>query len=202
MKRIIAAALFFCAVGWSGEKRPPTGEAMNEAVGITATYVDSDELKQIFGTNFDNMFAVIEVTLTPKGGKPLDIHLDDFLIRSEQTGDHSGPLASAQIAGQGTLIVHKPDESKKGKGGGWSMGGLGIGMGGGGGAPPAESRTEIKNSETRDPLLDVLKRKILAEKPATETVSGLLFFSIEKDKPKNLVLSYTTEPGKLRIKFK
>jgi hypothetical protein len=205
MKRIIALALVLAAAAWSGEKKPPSGEAGNEVVGVTATYLDADELKQIFGTDFDKMFSVVEVTLTPKGDKPLDVHLDDFLIRSEQTGDHSGPLSASQIAGQGTLVIHKPDESKKGKGSGisWGMGGMGMGAGGGsGGAPPPESKTEIKNSETRDPLLDVLKRKILAEKPVTQPVSGLLFFSLDKDKPKNLVLIYSTTPGKLRMKFK
>jgi len=145
---------------------------------------------------------VIEVTLTPKGGKPLDVHLDDFLIRSEQTGEHSGPLAAAQIAGQGTLVLHQSDAQKGKSGISWGMGGLGMGAGGGSAAPPPEVRAEIKNSENRDPLLDVLKRKILAEKPAGETVSGLLFFPLDKEKPKNLVLIYSTEPGKLRIKFK
>jgi hypothetical protein len=203
MVRRLAHSLLFVALAFAGEKRRPSGEASNDAVSVTATCLDSGELKQIFGTDFDGMFSVVEVTVTPKAGKALDIHLDDFLIRSEQTGDHSGPLAASQIAGQGTLVVHKPDESKKKRGGGWEMGGLGIGMGGGGSSePPPESRTEIKNSESRDPMLDVLKRKILAEKPASQAVSGLLFFSLEKEKPKNLVLIYSTEPGKLRIRFK
>jgi len=206
MKRTIAWALILCAAAWipaSGkEKRLPAGEAANEAVGVTATCLDADELKQIFGTDFDNMFSVIEVTLTPKGDKPLDVHLDDFLIRSEQSGDHSGPLAAAQIAGQGTLVVHQSDRTKTKQGISWGMGGMGMGAGGGSAAPPPEVRAEIKNSETRDPLLDVLKRKILVEKPTSEPVSGLLFFPLDKEKPKNLVLIYTTEPGKLRIKFK
>ena len=76
-----------------------------------------------------------------------------------------------------------------------------------------ETKTEIKTSEKRDPLLDVLKRKILTEKPVNEPVTGLLFFSLDKEKPKNLVLVYTTPAPpatdesaaaipKLRIKFK
>jgi hypothetical protein len=206
MKRKIACALILSAVAWSlawsKDKKLPSGDAMNEAVGVNASVLDADELKQIFGTDFDNMFSVIEVTLTPKGGKPLEVHLDDFLLRSEQTGEHSGPLSGSQIAGQGTLVVHQNDRDKGKKGAGWSMGGLGMGMGGGSSAPPPEVRAEIKNSETRDPLLDVLKRKILAEKPTSETVSGLLFFPLDKEKPKNLALIYTTAPGKLRIKFK
>jgi hypothetical protein len=203
MRRIIAAALLLCAAVWCKDKKLPAGEAGNDSVSITATYFDSETLKDTFGTDFDNLFAVVEVTLTPKNGKTLDVHLDDFMIRSEQTGDHSGPLAASQIAGQETLVVHQGDarKGKSGFGSGISLGPIMMG-GGGGGAPPPETKTEMKTSEKRDPLLDVLKRKILAEKPATEAVSGLLFFSIEKDKPKNLVLVYSAQPDKLRIKFR
>jgi hypothetical protein len=225
MRRLIAAGLILCAMAlckpaWCKDKKLPSGEASNEAVHIDATCLDAEQLKDTFGTDFDNMFSVVEVTLTPRGGKPLDVHLDDFLIRSESSGEHSGPLAPSQIAGQATLVVHQTDAKKGGRTG--FGGGLGpIMMGGGGSsAPPPQSRVEVKNSETRDPLLDVLKRKILPEKPVGEPVTGLLFFPLDKEKPKNLVLVYTTpaapapdpnapvpapsggNPDKLRIRFK
>jgi hypothetical protein len=213
MKRTIAVALMLCAAAWSREKRLPAGEASNDTVKVAATCLDAEQLKETFGTDFDNMFSVIEVTLTPKGGKALDVHLDDFLARSEQTGAHGGALSASQIAGQDALVVHQ-DDVKKGKGGiSWGGGFGGMGGGGGGGAPPPETRTEMKKSDKRDPLLDVLKRKILADKPVNEPVTGLLFFSLDKEKPKNLVLIYTTpapQPTdenataipKLRIRFK
>ncbi len=218
MKRTFAVALslclVLCAAARSGEKRLPAGIAANDMVSIAATCLDSEQLKETFGTDFDNMFSVIEVTMTPKGGKALEVHLDDFLIRSEQTGAHGGPLAASQIAGQDALVVHQGDGPKK-KGSGVSWGGMGgIMMGGGGSAPPPpETKTEMKNGDKRDPLLDVLKRKILTEKPASETVTGLLFFSLDKEKPKNLVLIYTTPIApatdenapaipRLRIKFR
>lgn len=214
---MIAAALMILAVAWGKDKKLPSGEAGNETVNVQATYLDDAQLKETFGTDFDNIFSVVEVTLTPKGGKPLDVHLDDFLMRSEQTGAHSGPLAASQIAGQDTLVVHQSD-AKRGHTG--FSGGLGPVMMGGGGnaAPPPESKVEVKNSEKRDPMLDVLKRKILPEKPITEPVTGLLFFPLDKEKSKNLVMIYTTPnstppvPGasdtansdnaKLRIRFK
>jgi hypothetical protein len=158
-------------------------------------------LRQTFGSDFGGIFTVVEITLTPRGGKPLDVHLDDFLLRSEQTGEHSGPLAPSQIAGQGALVVHQDGNQGRGKGG--FSGGLGgIMMGGGSAEPPPEPRTEMKNSDKKDPMLDVLKRKILAEKSIAAPVTGLLFFPLEKEKPKNLDLIYTTPSGKLRMKFK
>jgi hypothetical protein len=203
MKRIIAAALILGAAVWARDKKLPSGDASNDVVEASGTVLDAEQLRETFGSDFDNMFTVIEMTLTPRGGKPLDVHLDDFLLRSSQTGDHSGPFAASQIAGQGALVVHQGDSNqKRGKGG--FTGGLGPIMMGGGGMsqPPPESRTEIKNSDTRDPMLDVLKRKILAEKSIEAPVTGLLFFPLEKEKPKNLELTYTTPSGKIRMKFK
>ncbi|HZL57808.1 MAG TPA: hypothetical protein VFC21_12025 [Bryobacteraceae bacterium] len=205
MRRIIAVALLLGAMAWAGDKRLPSGDAGNDTVQASGTVLDSEQLQQTFGSDFGNMFTVIEMTLIPRGGNKVEVHLDDFLLRSSQTGDHSGPFAPAQIAGQGTLVVHQNGD-RTGKSRGGLMGGLGgIMMGGGGmgtAEPPPEAKTEIKNSEKKDPMLDLLKRKILAEKAVGEPVTGLLFFPLEKEKPKNLELIYTTPSGKLRMKFK
>src|SRR2546423_146087 len=133
MSRILAAALILCAAVWARDKHAPAGQADNELIALDASVLNGDDLKQKTGSDFDNNFVVIEVTLTPRGGKPFDVHLDDFLLRSDQTGDHSGPLAASQIAGSGALIVHRTYEN--GGAGGQrtrTMGGLGgIMMGGG-----------------------------------------------------------------------
>ncbi len=201
MRRIISVALLLSVAAAARDRKLPSGEASNEAVAVTATALNADELQQIFGSDFDNSYAVVEVTLTPKGGKPFDVHLDDFLLRSDQTGSHSGPFAASQIAGSETLVVHQ-NEPKKGGGFGGGFGGIMMGGGGMNPPPPPNGRGEIKNSDKKDPMLDVLKRKILPEKPIDEAVTGLLFFPLEKEKPKNLTLIYTTPPGKLRIRFK
>jgi len=202
MRRIIALALAVCGAALAGEKRLASGQNGNEAVMVSADVLDSDHLKQIFGTDFENGFVVLEVTLTPRGGKPFEVHLDEFLLRSEQTGEHSAALAPSQIAGTGTLVVHQGGEqrSKTGISGGFG----GIFMGGDAMGPGVADpgKAEIKNGEKKDPLLDVLKRKMLPEKPVEDTVTGLMFFPLEKEKPKNLNLTVTTPAGKLRMKFK
>ncbi|HXJ42421.1 MAG TPA: hypothetical protein VNH18_24280, partial [Bryobacteraceae bacterium] len=91
------------------------------------------------------------------------------------------------------------------KRGGFGGGFGGIMMGGGGmGQPTIQDKTKVtvKEDTEQDPLLGMLKRKILAEKTITEPVTGLLFFPLDKEKPKNLALVYTTPSGKLRFKFK
>jgi len=198
----MGAVLLLSALAWSRDRKLPGGEAANEVVEVAATALDADQLRQTFGTDFDNTFAVIETTLTPKGGQPLAVHLDDFMLRSEQTGGHSGPLAASQIAGSDTLVVGRTEE-KRGKGASWGgFGGIMMGGGSAGSAPSGNTKAEIKESSAKDPLLDVLKRKILAEKTITEPMTGLLFFPLEKEKPKNLVLIYSTSQGKLRIRFR
>ncbi|NDJ14795.1 MAG: hypothetical protein EBY17_26990, partial [Acidobacteriia bacterium] len=97
----------------AGEKKLPSGEASNEAVGLQATVLDDEQLQQIFSSDFSRMFVVVEVTLMPKSGKTLDIRLDDFLVRSEQSGYHTGPLMAAQIGGEGGIVVKRPDPSKR-----------------------------------------------------------------------------------------
>ncbi len=201
MRRILAAALIFASATWARDKKLPSGDVANSLVEAAASVFDSEQLKDTFGSDFGGMFTVIEMTLTPKGNRPVEVHLDDFFLRSDQTGDHSGPFAASQIAGQDTLVVHR-GEAPRSKGG--FSGGLGgIYMGGMGSAePPPEGKAEIRNSEKKDPMLDLLKRKILVEKSITQPVTGLLFFPLEKEKPKSLELTYTTPDGKLRMKFR
>src|SRR6266702_2913934 len=74
------------AAGAARDRKLPSGEASNEAVAVIATALNDDEMQQIFGSDFDHNYAVVEVTLTPRGGKPFDVHPDDFLLRSGQTG--------------------------------------------------------------------------------------------------------------------
>jgi len=201
--RLVVTIWLLAFAAFAGEKKLPSGEAANDVVTIQGSVLDDEHLQQIFSSDFNHMFSVIEVTLTPKGDKPLDIRLDDFLLRSEQTGANSGPLQASQIGGQGGLVINRAEPKKRG--GGFS-GGFG-GMMGGGGSPgmipqPDNSKIEIKDDREQDPLLGMLKRKILAEKPVTQPTTALLFFPLDKEKPKHLALVYTTPSGKLRFKFK
>jgi hypothetical protein len=193
--------LLFSIAAFAGEKKLPSGEAANDVVSIQANVLDDEHLQQIFASDFNHTFVVVEVTMTPKGDKPLDVHLDDFLLRSEQTGYNTGPLQAAQIGGQGGLVVNRGDGPKKRGGFNIGMGGM-MGGGGSGAAAPDTTKVEAKDDREQDPMLGMLKRKILVEKAITEPVTALLFFPLEKEKPKNLALVYTTTAGKLRFKFK
>jgi len=188
MRVAIFAALTLCTVLCAADKKSPQGRGEDESVSITATLLSTEQLRDAVGSDFDNNYTVLEVRVTPKGDKPYLVHLDDFILRSESSGEHSGPfLVASQIAGAGALVVERTYGRRQNVD-----------------SPrPIEStKVEMKDDAKADPALDALKKKMLSEKSVSEPVSGLLFFSLAKEKPKNLVLSYKTPQGKLRLSFK
>jgi hypothetical protein len=169
------------------EKKDPQGNVEDESVAITATILSPEEIKDTFGTDFDNNFIVLSVNVAPKGGKPYEVRLDDFILRSESNGEHSGPLIAGEIAGQGALVVqrlygNRPNADS---------------------ARPIEgTKVQVKEDDKANPALVALKQKILAEKTTGQPESGLLFFALSKEKPRNLILSCKTPQSKLRMSFK
>jgi hypothetical protein len=186
--KLILAALALSAVLCAGEKKSPQGHGEDESVAITATLVGPEELRDAFATDFDNNYTVLEVRIAPKGDKPYLVHLDDFILRSESSGEHSGPfLVASQIAGAGALVVQRKYGPKQNVNSP---------------APIESTKVEMKNDSKADPALEALKQKMLSEQTVSEPVSGLLFFPLAKEKPKNLILSYQTPQSRLRLSFK
>jgi len=186
--RMMVVTLALAAVLVAGEKKSPQGQGEDESVAITATLLSAEQVKEAVGSDFNNNYTVLDVRVAPKGGKPYLVHLDDFILRSEASGEHSGPfLAAGQIAGAGALEVERtygnrpnPDSPRSIEG----------------------TRLTMNADEKANPALDVLKKKMLSEKTVSEPVAGLLFFPLTKEKPKNLVLSYKTPQSRLRLNFK
>jgi hypothetical protein len=178
-----------CTALLAADKRPPQGQVEDDTVSITATLVSAEQLRQAVGSDFDNNYTVLDVSVSPKGGMPYVLTLDDFILRSESSGDHSGPFLSAgQIAGAGALALERsygnrsgPDEPR----------------------PLEGTKLQMKTDQKGDPALEALKKKMLASKNITEPVSGLMFFPLSpKEKAKNLILSCKTPKGHLRLSFK
>ena len=186
--KLIFAPIALCALLCAGEKKAPQGHGEDDSVAITATLVSPEQLRDSFATDFNNNYTVLEVRVAPKGDKPYLIHLDDFILRSESSGDHGGPfLVASQIAGAGALVVertygHKQNVDSP--------------------APIESTKVQMKDDVNADPALEALKKKMLSEKTVSEPVSGLLFFPLAKEKPKNLILSYQTPTSRLRLTFK
>jgi hypothetical protein len=195
------------------DKKVPLRSAENGSVEITATaFADRESVKQVLGSELGGHYIVVEVRLTPKDAAKVSIHLDYFTLRTDKDGERTTPFAPSQIAGRGALVVSTGSASgggtvMAGAGGPPGMdpyGGLGGGMiGGGGSAGATEARATMRSGskDKADPMLEVLKEKILPEKETEAPVSGLLYFPMEKQKLKDLELIYTTPEGKLHLRF-
>ena len=192
MRAVAITTLLITATGLLGaaEKRLAAGQAENDALRISATVLDAAHLRDAVGSDLGDHFVAVEVKITPKGTEPIVFSLDDFILRSQQSGEHTGPVVASQIVGAGELVVSRTYGNRSGPGEPRMIEG---------------TKVELKNEKldaAAKSLEDTLKEKILAEKTTAAAFSGLLFFPLEKEKPKNLALSYSGPKGKLRIDFK
>jgi hypothetical protein len=215
----ISLILLSAAFLWAASKSPigpVTTQAGNDKLAITATvYCTKDEVKEQLGSDLGGYFIVVKVDLTPKG--KLAVSPDDFLLRSYKDGQKSQPFAPSQIAGRAALVVRSTGNGGSvaadaggpvwGPGLGGPMWFPGSGGVSGGSATSdtssAEAKIDTNANAKEDPLLAVLKAKILPDKQTAEPLSGLLYFSLEgKYKAKDLVLQYNGPAGKLQLEFK
>jgi hypothetical protein len=209
----IAVALAVVAACLGADKKPPEGTVSNSALEITAkVYTDKDDIKKILGSDLDGYFTLVDVRMAPKPGTKLAVTRDDFALRSDKDGQRASPFHPSQIAGSAVLVVSSVGSgSLKAENGGpvWGppMGGPPVRAGtdgptiGNSASGSQASSAPGKNQE--DPVLSVLKEKVLPEKEIAEPVSGLLYFLLEgKHKPKDLELMYQGPAGRLSLRFK
>ncbi len=195
-------SLFACMLAAS-DKKLPIEETSNELIDITATVVvDKEQIKQELGSDFGGDIVLVKATVRPVSDKPIKVSLDDFLLVSGRDGQRSEPYSPSQIAGSDVLVVTHTEAKKSG---GLSLGLGGMMGGGGGGSDPGKTETKMEKNDPNkpDPLLAVLKDKVLPEKEITESISGFLYFQVVgKVKPKDLELHYKGPAGKLALRFR
>jgi hypothetical protein len=76
-------------------------------------------------------------------------------------------------------------------------------MGSAAGPSEAQATVDEGAKKKEDPLMAVLKAKVLPEQETGEPLAGLLYFSLEgKHKPKQLSLQYNGPAGRLILEFK
>jgi hypothetical protein len=211
----IALAFAVVVVCLGADKKAPEGTASNSKVEITAKlYADKDEIKKIVGSDLDGYFTLVDVRLVPAAGSKLAVTRDDFVLRSDKDGQRASPFHPSQVAGSGVLVVTTTESGavKADKGGhvwGPPMGGQPKRVGNTGGssvgnaAGGSQAGIGDPGKTNEDPLLAVLKEKVLAEQEIAEPTSGLLYFLLEgKHRPKDLELMYKGPAGRLSLRFK
>ena len=198
------------------DKTLSPGRAENAAVVITAeAFLDRAAIKELIGSDLNGYYTVLQVTVTPKTGK-LNLQHDDFLLRTDHDGERTHPLAASEIAGHTDMVVRAVGTGTVGTentgpvwGGMPGTGGMPMQLpgngqmaGNGAGGTVMASKINKDAAGKQDPMYAVLKEKILPEKEIDKPVTGLLIFTLEKQKLKDLELIYTTAEGPLKLRFR
>jgi hypothetical protein len=205
--RRIAFLLLLSATSFlAKDNKKAYNEISADTVALSGkAYIDPEAVKQLLGYDLGGHYIVIQITVTPKGDKPLNVNSSDFQLFCEGDGDRTQPQSAAEIAAADSMVL------KRGQSGIGSLGEetgttwSGVGFGGRSGKKKQDdtpTTTTMKSGKKDDALKSVLTEKALPEKETTQPVSGLLYFPLEKKKLKDLVLFYPTPNGKLRLYFK
>ena len=206
--RRIVPLLLLCSLSLGAKDRKAYNEISADTVTLNGkAFIDPEAIKQLLGYDLGGHYIVVQMTVAPKGDKPLNVQLSDFQMFCEGDGDRTQPQTPAEIAATDSLVL------KRGQSGIGSLGEetgttwSGVGFGGRStkkkkeedDSPPS---AKMSKGTKDDALKSALTTKGLPEKETTQPVSGLLYFPMEKKKLKDLVLFYTTPNGKLRLYFK
>jgi len=198
-------------------QKPPEARGENESVVINATlYARPEAIKEVLGSDLDGHYIVVAVQFTPRFGKEVVVSRDDFLLKTDKDGSRTAPFAPSQIAGRGALVVSEtgggatgtPIHDNTGPIWGGYPGSVGpprrIGGDGTGATTPETTEAKVNkgNKEKENPLVGVLKQKELPETKTGQPVSGLLYFPMEKQKPKDLELRYDVNGDKIVMRFR
>jgi len=184
----------------------PQTSAGNEQIDIVATIsLSQEEVTGKLGADPGKGIVLLQVRITPKTDKPVEISPDDFILLAHDDGERSKPFTPAEIAGQGALVVANTAGAKPTKTG--TSVGIGGIMGGSGGSPGNSKAVVLSSkmdtkSQGNQALLEALKTKQLPAKESTEPVEGFLYFPLDgKHKLKNLAVLYRGPAGKLDLEF-
>jgi hypothetical protein len=207
---------FACGLFAADKEKTIVGKGSNDVIEIVASPIlEREELKSMFGSDFDGHYIFVDVTVTPKL-EELAISRDDFMLRTDKDGERTTPFVPSQIVGSAVLVV----SSTGGRGAmvGEDRGPIWGGypgstdrprrMGSDGGAignssESAAQATVHSEDKKENPLIKDLQARMLPEKKSLEPVSGLLYFPLSiKQKVKHLELIYNSRSGKVAVRFK
>lgn len=209
---LLGAVTFVSAADKKGP--PPPASYSNDHIEVTAEAIlDRDAINKALGAELPLGVILVSVKVRPRTEKAMRIGPDDFTLLSTNDGQRSQPFSPGQIAGRGSIKV-----TTAAQGGGVFMGGGGPvwggiggrpervggdGVGMGGGESSAKATVSNGAGEKDNPLLGVLKEKILPDKETEDAIAGLLYFPLDSKKPKvkDLTLLYRGPAGRFSIPF-
>jgi hypothetical protein len=189
------------------KKTPSTARGENQDLVLNVTLYDDPVLvKDLIGTDLGGHYILAEVKIDPKFGKDIVIDRGDFQLRTTKDGEHTTPFAPSQIVASDAVLVAQ-SKGPSAASPGMVMPGPLVIRGGLGAGAPGESAGDAKGAadgapKKEDPLKKLLEEKVLPEKKTDQPAAGLLFFPMEKQKRKDLELTYGGRENRITLRFK
>ena len=189
------------------KKTPSSSRGENENVVLEVTLYDDPMLvNEILGNDLGGHYIVVAVKIDPKFGKEIVVDRDDFELRTEKDGEHTTPFAPSQIVAHDAVLVSRTKGPNAASPGMVLQGPLVIRGGPANGTAGGDIQVKTPAQEGAppkdDPLKKLLEQKVLPEKKTDQAVTGLLYFSMEKQKRKDLELDYGPRETRIRLRFK
>ena len=184
----------------------PQTSAGNEQIDLVATIsLTQEEVTGKLGADPGKGIVLLQVRVTPKTDKAVEISPDDFILLAHDDGERSKPFTPARDRRAGCARRDKCRryEGQKDRYLRWLRGNNGR-SGGSPGNPRVTTLNSKMDSKSQgnDTLLEVLKAKQLPQKESNEPVEGFLYFPLDgKHKLKNLAVLYRGPAGKLDLEF-
>jgi hypothetical protein len=192
------------------KETPAMARGENEDLILNVTLYDNPaDVKGLLGTDLEGHYIVADVRVEPKYGKEIIIDHNDFVLHTFKDGEKTTPFEANQVAGKDAVIVsHGPSPSAASPGmvmGGPIVlrgGGLGAGKGKDGDGDVKVTAPSGPPDMSDNPLKKLLAEKVLPEKKTDQAAAGLLYFPMEKQKRKDLELTYGGRENRITMVFK
>jgi hypothetical protein len=178
---------------------------------------DKDAQIKAVGSDLNRQYVIVELKLAPRGGYPVTIEREDFLLRSSRDAERSTAESPDRIAGSAVLVLGAQGRGGRGM---FSESGDPVFVGGlpGTGDRPrrigtdestfgnasGSAETTVAASQAKvTPLLNALRDKELPLGEFRKPVSGYLYFPVDpKQKTKNFWLHYKGAGGAADLHFR
>jgi hypothetical protein len=218
-RSFVLAVVLSVALHAAGKKGTvATAKAENEDLTLTVTlHIDPADIKELIGNDLGGHYMVAEVKVEPKFDKDILLDRDDFQLRTDKDGEKAKPYSGSQIAGTGALIIGEVDRNEGVASPGWTGTRVPIVRRGGAARKDSDkdkdadkdkdgekdaAKAEPPADEKENPLKKTLDAKVLPEGKTNQPVQGLLYFPMEKQKMKDLELTYGSKENLIRLRFK
>lgn len=220
MNRLLGslAILFFASAALAGPKgtEPRSSpaqyplHAQRDAVSIGAKLLTREEARKTFVSDVNSCCTIIEVAVYPDTAKPINLSLNDFVLRARNTESAAKPstpkVAAASIQkntksgtdvavypttsiGYSSGSVYDPATGTRQGSGVYTQTGVGVAIGSPNGPGISDKDRSVMETE--------LSEKAIPEGTASSAVAGYVYFPIFLKKKGEYQLEYTVEGQKL-----